>query len=182
MSKEKITAFFAQRKQLQFPTETRTETVQDKFYRECIEADKSKCKKSECAKKKSVLEARAKDLIAKCELHKEQIKICSNIISIKNREIEALQNQLEKSQIDCSKEILSNNATDEIESDIQSSYVVRPDISSEKPLFDYSDFQNFSLEQLANFRSIGHTVREDSTFILAVVRALYEEKLEVLQG
>lgn len=48
---------------------------------------------------------------------------------------------------------------------------------------DYADFtEHFSDDSMKNIRSLGLTEASDSKFVLAVVRGLYENRLEVLQN
>lgn len=149
-------------------------------------------------KKKSELSTRAKDLIAKCQTHEKQIAICSHIISNKNRQIQMLREQLQKSENGESSNTESKNAALNIEpvneisdkvSPIQTTALLNIEPIYENPHNVSSiqttapldhNFEEFSSEQSAKLRSIGLTTREDSTFVLAVVRALYEERLEVL--
>lgn len=200
MSNIKITDFFQQIKKGQstIQNELETETLHAQFYKDCFERQNEACFEDECIKTKSELSTQAKNLIAKCEVHEKQIAICSHIISDKNREIQMLRMQLETSENGDSSNTEPKNTAlniEPIKKNPDKVSLIHTETSLHiEPIYENSgnvnpiqttasldyNFKEFSSEQLAKLQSIGLTTREDSTFVLTVVRALYEERLEVL--
>lgn len=163
MSNQLITQFFKQRKtdtDKVIPKET-NKTISEIFYEKCIQSENSKCCKQECINAKAEFQAKVNELREKCATIEKAISTCSLVVEEKNLEIENLRKKIEKSTI---KEVNNDSESDRPTTIIFNQFT-----------------KDFKSEQLAHLRSIGNSIREDSSFVLYSVNSLYEENLSHLK-
>lgn len=152
----------------------RVHSTTEDFYKECLTAQKAKCNKQHCIEVISTLESNIKHVQLKNQDNKDAIKIARSIITQKDEEISALEKIIESWS--CS--IESSNMLPSSAESVSSSTIVE----RQKEVLNFVEYANYFTEhQLAELRSIGATKSEDSSFVSAALRSLYDGKLDTLQ-
>lgn len=184
----KITDFFNVKKTIEFvdvPIVDKDTTISNSFYKDCLT---EKINQNKCDDNCEIRKIELKNL-----LQQEKIKLynlekalssCLFIIDIKNDKISKL---MEKTQTES-----TFNGAEITESVSKSTMnittnVRTPQKSPKSPYRISADLfksheNNFSAIQLAQLRSLGREMRSDSTFILRVMRFLYDDDITALKG
>lgn len=181
-SENKITNFYKSQKKTSadffIPKNVKQMTAAEEFYRSCLKG----CKKTSCINLKEKLNAQLRELNEKILHHEEAVKTCMSIIDDKDSEIEKLEKILcvEKSENAAQNSNESESALPSA-STSSSTIVSVPNKNEGSSSLRFSDFANdFTSNQLADLRSIGLSAREDSSFIIAVMKAIYSDRLTTL--
>lgn len=171
-----INTYFKQIKVL--PSIQPVETVESdtsKFYKNCLE-EKEDCNNESCIGKKNEINVKREEIRQKIQKTEEAIRVCSMILSEKDKEIELLRKQENRNNMGL---MSSTTAMPEI--------APQPTLNTdgdeeEKEATMFSAFStDFSEEDLAMLRSIGGDRREDSTFVASSMKCLYKNDLSVLE-
>lgn len=188
MNQHKIEEYFKFRKQVNFHDDNEVESIaieSDRFYEKCLS---NACKDEKCSSEKLMQRTKINELSRKCEQTEEAIASVNSIIEDKNEEIRKLQKMLDMSTITPLEYSTFDRST---------TLNNTPDITSILNLPESSNKQSKSVEselsfskfagkfidsELAELRSVGPTIRDDSTFVSCVIRYLYSGCLESLEN
>lgn len=184
MSNKQITDYFSKKKKTNVSiveNKDEDDTVQsttELFYRECLEAKKTKCNQQQCVELKSALESQIRLVQIKCKNTKEVIETCQCIISQKDDEIAALNKIIES--LSSSTEAINVPSTSVASAN---SILSSTEFEQQKDTLDFIEFANyFNESQLSELRSFGASKSEDSSFVNLALRSLYEGRLETLDA
>lgn len=175
----KISVFFKEVKTV--PVEKNTispsVSVHNQFYKNCLQ-QQHECQNELCVKTKRELLKKKEGIREKIRKNEEAIRICSMVLSEKNEEIARLHGEIES--IETSETQLSNsNSVPDIASQQSISNVTA---NAEERTISFGTFLNeFAELELAELRSVGDSIRDDSTFVASSVKYLYKENLGVLK-
>lgn len=180
-----ITTFFKQQKKTTANARQESEnrnqnqtTNAEKFYQSCMHH--TECKKTECIQLKAALNAQLCELKEKCTHHEQAVKLCTSIIDDKDIEIKRLKEILSMSTSE------STPANESVAVESVSTEPVAVSVTNESKVpnsLRFSDFSNvFTSNQLAELRKIGLSAREDSSFVLAIMKFIYADRLTILKS
>lgn len=206
----KITKYFQSKKKIEWidvPI-VQAETSTEHFYEESISERivEAKCAATDCANRKLELRNKLKEEQEKLENLKKALASCQFIIEEKNKKISQLQSTAKKKKTESDVTESSSKTTPNTppktppkpppettattaspvhtqpkKDTSESSLKTPPAIRSLPTSFSSFD-EHFSSNQLAQLRSFGSTIRDDSKFILLVMRSLYQNDLNELKG
>lgn len=197
--KNKITNYFTLKKTVEWvdvPIE-QTGNSTENFYKESIleRVVEIKCSTTDCANRKLELTNKLKEEKEKLENLKKALESCQFIIEEKNKKISQLRSAAEESETQAyvaksftpskmpktTKMVTTPEVTPLKKDTSKSSLRTPPAMVS--PSTAFSAFrESFSSKQLAQLRSFDQTMRDDSKFILLVMRSLYQDNLNELKG
>lgn len=171
----RINTYFKQVKHLSEiqPVET-AECVTSTFYKNCLE-EKEQCNNELCIDKKNELNVKREEVIQKIRKIEEAMRVCSTILSEKDKKIDILRKQANgnsMSLISCAAALPK----------VASQPISNTEGVEEEEATIFSEFStDFSAEDLAVLRSIGSAKREDSTFVATSMKCLYKDDLSILE-
>lgn len=153
MSKQKLTDYFAVTKKDVIEKRNEVKKNNENFYEECL--NENKCS---CEKQKNSLKMKIKEIKAKVIEYENMVKTARLVIAEKDEEIDRLQ-----------KDVCLGIALAE---------TVITTVSVQSPIEFKSFSAHFDPDQLKHLRAINSDQRSDSTFILNVIKFLYDGRLE----
>lgn len=158
----------------------------DVFYERCMT---NACREEKCVSEKLAEQKKINELLEKCEKTKEAIKSVNSIIKEKNNKIEALRKLLETSTIQRPKKTKSAAIIAKVTPVCQTTsmpdavIVTKEGAKHIQSQLSFSKFLgHFNELQLAQLRSLGPTVRDDSSFVFSAMRFLYSDRLDCLKS
>lgn len=175
-----ITRYFPVTKQTVWVPVENVESTTEKFYKGCLieRENEVNCIEQNCASKKLELMNRLKDEKEKLANLEKSLLSCNFIIEEKNKKIAQLQGKLCASNkadpISNTKSIISPKTPHH---GFRRSFSKTPT----SPIFKNHE-KYLSTQQLAQLRSFDRTMRDDSRFILLLMRSLYEHDLNELKS
>lgn len=176
LPKNPITNYFPVKKRIEFVDVSviECETIPDSFYKNCLN-EKLVCG-ANCESRKIELKNRLKEEQAKLLNLEKSLSSCLFILNLKNEKIEKL---MKKNGLNEEKVSAAVNTTKHMPKSPLN--IVQSPKSVSSGLFN--GYQNdFTSEQLAELRSFGKEMRNDSTFVLKVMRFIYADDITVLKG
>lgn len=192
-SSNEITNYFSVTKNIEWvnvPVDKCTQNA-NQIYKKCLfeKTNQLKCHDTNCESRKLELQFRLKEEKEKFSDLERALETCLSIIDTKNRKIAQLtkgcdipKKPTERStpvSISKSKPNTSLNTSQVGEKNPLKTPPTTP--TNHEDLFA-SHGKHFSSEQLAKLRTFGKDMKEDSTFILTIMRTLYEDDFESLKG
>lgn len=174
----KITDYFTFKKTVEWVDIPIVQTTTDHFYSDSIleRVDEMKCIGHHCVNKKLELMNRLKEEKEKLVNLEKALSSCEFIIGEKNKKIAQLH---KKATTHVPNNLKTPQSTPKTTPTSKSTF--RTPTSS--PTTTFASFgQYFSTQQLAQLRSFDREMRDDSKFILSVMRSLYEHNLNELKG
>lgn len=131
------------------------------FYKACLNEQIDSCKNSECLRKKNLLKKQVDEMKEKCRDVEDAIRICDSVMLDKDIKIKSLEQEI---KVACA---------------VDSNVDPKNSASATQSFGGFS--MHFSSEKLATLRSIGNNKREDSTFVSAIIKTLYADRLDAIK-
>lgn len=194
MSQLKIGDFFKFTKQISVdnfnvPSFGNQALESDRFYEKSVI---NACKDEKCLRERLEEQKKINELLEKCQKTEEAIESVNSIIMEKNEEIEKLQKMLKLTTIQRPKPVVNSStvvAIPEVTPVCQTISIADAPLATNKESknvesqLTFSKFLGeFNDSQMAQLRSLGPTIRDDSTFVSSVMRFLYSERLDCLKN
>lgn len=181
MSQTMLDAFFILKKNVvSNDIEQRIASEKEEFYKKCLIS----CNESVCKNEKLCLKTQISEMKRKCEQIESAVSTCNDVIEEKNKKIEDLKKMLKTARIEQNdtNEIKANEEN-ENHTQVSTSCSVPTSNQMVKNELSFSEFKDiFDEQQLAELRSIGCTVRDDSRFISLAIKHIYKGRLECLKN
>lgn len=183
-----ITDFFKSTKSNEIsPQKEIIPSVSKVFYQYCLAEQINLCKKTDCIERKLALQTQIGELKDKCKNAEDAVKTCKIVLVEKDLEIEQLRLRLQanvdttrdsnQTHLDSNSVVVNSNSTDR--KIAQKEPTAKKSIST----VSFSKFcDDLSSDVLADLRSIGMNIREDSKFISTIIKGVYADRLDVLKG
>lgn len=171
-----ITNYFQVKKKIEFVDVPviQEETVSDSFYEKCLN-EKLSCD-ANCENRKLELRNRLKEEKIKLANLEKSLSSCLFILELKNEKINKL---MKKNELNGERVSAAVNTTNRIPKS-PLNIAKSPTLISAEIFKGHGNY--FTSVQLAQLRSYGKEMRNDSTFILNVMRFLYIDDVAALKG
>lgn len=182
----KITNYFQITKNVEFvdvPVYVEENTT-DNFYEECLDRqiDRNKCNK-DCEIRKLELKNRLQHEKEKLANLEKALSSCLFMIDIKNDKIAKLLEKSQSQSTSAAANIIQPVSNSPSNTTKNLSKPISPKSLSHTATELFQSYANdFTANQLAQLRSFGKEMRHDSSFILKLMRFLYEDDITALKG
>lgn len=174
----KITNFFSQVKDV--PNQVLVLDKSD-FYSNCLakKLNETSCD-SICKDKKIELKRKLAEEKLKLENIRKSFSSCVYMIKKKDEKINLLSEKLDKQKKSNIDELLCTTPESNTKSEAEKCYSSKTETPMEELFTSYENV--FSSDVLAKLRSFNSELSTDSTFILTVMRSLYQNDIQTLKG